>query len=49
MGKTPPMSVLDMSLKDLMVRLQIWSMGNVVNPFIAITPRSTQIWRGSTC
>ena len=48
-GVTPPTSVLDMTLNNLMVRFQqCWSFGNAEYPFIAIAPRSTLARSGST-
>ena len=45
----PTMSVLDMTLNNLMVRFQwCWSFGGCKQPFIAIAPRSTLAQNGST-
>ena len=49
-GKTlPPMSVMDMNLNYLMVRLHPRALGNVKYLFIAIILRSILTQSGSTC
>ena len=49
-GNPPPNECLAYNTKqsdcELPVMLELW--GNVENPFIAITPRSTLVWSGST-
>ena len=43
-----PKSVRDMTLNNMMARLQPWSLGNVEYPFIAIARMPTQTQSGST-
>ena len=47
-GKTPSISVLDMTLKHLMWGSSPGVLGNMEYPFIAITPRSTLTQSSST-